>query len=170
MNPYRYFSLIFSYPTEETMQQIKELSGSGHLSTLRSLEVLGSVPLEKAQAEYTRLFISAYPALLCPPYESYYREGIVYGQSAVEVGELYEMQGLKFSLEGEPPDLLSAELDYLALTNDSSFLARVKEWVFEFTGRVKEYSKLYDVCADELETILNTNAADDKASMPKKPA
>jgi nitrate reductase assembly molybdenum cofactor insertion protein NarJ len=169
MNPYRYYSLVFSYPTEESLRQIKELGETGDFSALHSCGVLHAVPLEKAQAEYTRLFISAYPALLCPPYESYYREGIVYGQASVEVGELYERHGLKFSFEGEPPDLLSAELDFLALTNDRSFLARVKEWVFEFTGRVKEHSKLYDVCADELETLLNSDIANDKAGMPKSP-
>ncbi len=156
MNPYRYFSLIFSYPEKESLEEIRELSGNGHLSSFRSFKALGSVPLEKVQAEYTRLFISSYPALLCPPYESYYREGIVYGGSSVEVGELYERRGLKFSYEGEPPDLLSAELDFLAITNDSSFLRRLKEWVFEFTASVKEHSKLYDVCADELETFLKT--------------
>jgi nitrate reductase assembly molybdenum cofactor insertion protein NarJ len=152
VNPYRYFSLIFSYPTEESLRQIGELPGNGW----RSSEILSAVPLEKAQTEYTRLFISSYPALLCPPYESYYREGIVYGRSSVEVEELYEKHGLKYSYEGEPPDLLSAELDFLAITNDSTFLARMKEWVFAFTGRVKEYSKLYNVCADDLETFLKT--------------
>ncbi len=156
MNPYRYFSLIFSYPTKEGLDEIRELSGVGWLSSLRSLEAIDAVPIERAQAEYTRLFISAYPSLLCPPYESFYREGIVYGRSSVEVGELYEKRGLKFSCQGEPPDLLSAELDFMAITNDSSFLSRMKEWVFDFTGRVKEHSKLYDVCSDELETFLKT--------------
>lgn len=156
MNSYRYFSLIFSYPTEESLQEIRELSAAGQVSALRSFQAIGAVPLEKAQAEYTRLFISAYPALLCPPYESYYREGIVYGRSSVEVGELYEKHGLKFFCEGEPPDLLSAELDFLAITHDSLFLARMKEWVFDFTARVKENSNLYDACSDELETFLKT--------------
>jgi nitrate reductase assembly molybdenum cofactor insertion protein NarJ len=154
MNPYRYFSLIFSYPTEESLKEIRELSQAADASRLRCGEVLGTVPLEEAQAEYTRLFISAYPALLCPPYESYYREGIVYGNSAVEVGEWYEKRGLSFTCEGEPPDLLSAELDFLAITNDSVFLTRMKEWVFEFTGRVKKHSELYAACADEFENVL----------------
>jgi nitrate reductase assembly molybdenum cofactor insertion protein NarJ len=154
MNPYRYFSLIFSFPTDELLNEIRERSRSEDLANLHSGEAIGSVPLEEAQAEYTRLFISAYPAVLCPPYESYYREGIVYGQSSVEIGEWYEKSGLRFTYEGEPPDLLSVELDYLAMTNDSLFLARMKEWVFDFTERVKQHSTLYGPCVIELEAYL----------------
>jgi nitrate reductase assembly molybdenum cofactor insertion protein NarJ len=154
MNLYRYFSLLFSYPTEENLKAIGELIRTGGFTGLRSSEVLSSVPLEDAQAEYTRLFISAYPKLLCPPYESFYREGVVYGNSSIEVREWYEKQGLSFVFEGEPPDLLGAELDYLALTDDGAFLARMKEWVFEFTRLVKQNSALYGAVAAEMEDFL----------------
>jgi hypothetical protein len=30
----------------------------------------------------------------------------------------------------------------------------MKEWVFEFTGRVKKHSELYAACADEFENAL----------------
>ncbi len=154
MNPYRYFSLVFSYPTEESLQEIRNLSGTRGITGARPCEALCNLSLEEVQAEYTRLFISAYPALLCPPYESYYREGIVYGNASTEVGEWYQERGLRFAYEGEPPDFISAELDFLALTSDRMFLARLKEWVFEFTGRVKEHSRLYGPCAGELEDFL----------------
>ncbi len=154
MNAYRYFSLVFSYPTEEGLKELRAVSDAADLPGPHSGDALGAMPLEEVQAEYTRLFISSYPALLCPPYESYYREGIVYGNTAIEVRELYEKRGLKFSFEGEPPDLLSAELDFLAITNDGSFLARMKEWVYGFTERVRENSALYGRYADELETFL----------------
>ena len=154
MNLYRYFSLLFSYPTEERMKELVEISQDANGSLARSLELLTRVPIEELQAEYTRLFISAYPKLLCPPYESFYREGVVYGNSSIEVGEWYAKQGLRFSLEGEPPDILSAELDYLAITNDPAFLARMQEWVFEFTGLVKRNSTLYGPAAAEMEECL----------------
>jgi nitrate reductase assembly molybdenum cofactor insertion protein NarJ len=154
MNLYRYFSLLFSYPTEKGMKELVEISQDANGSLARSRELLARAPIEELQAEYTRLFISAYPKLLCPPYESFYREGVVYGNSSIEVGEWYAKQGLRFSLEGEPPDILSAELDYLALTNDPAFLARMKEWVFEFTGLVKRNSALYGPAAEEMEECL----------------
>lgn len=154
MNLYRYFSLLFSYPTEERMKELVEISQDANGSLARSREFLARVPIEELQAEYTRLFISSYPKLLCPPYESFYREGVVYGNSSIEVGEWYARQGLRFSLEGEPPDILSAELDYLALTNDPAFLERMQEWVFEFTGLVKRNSPLYGPAAAEMEECL----------------
>ncbi len=154
MNPYRFFSVVFSYPTEETMRELKAATGTGKIPGSRCAESLGSVPLEEVQAEYTRLFISAYPRLFCPPYESFYREGIVYGATATEVAEIYRRYGLNFICQDDPPDLLSAELDFLAITNSEEFLGRLKEWIFTFTEKVKSFSKLYGVCAGELEDLL----------------
>ncbi|MGE5173022.1 MAG: molecular chaperone [Betaproteobacteria bacterium] len=154
MNPYRYFSLIFSYPTEQNRRDLGKLSLVEGVAGLRSAEILGAVSLEELQAEYTRLFISAYPKLICPPYESYYREGIVYGNSSIEVGEWYQKRGLDFICEGEPADIVSAELEFLAITNDGPFLRRMKKWIFEFTGNVKQNSTIYGPCADELEKFL----------------
>ncbi|HUI45843.1 MAG TPA: molecular chaperone TorD family protein [Nitrospirota bacterium] len=154
MNPYRYFSLIFSYPTEENRRELGKLSMTEGVAGLHSAEILGAVTLEELQAEYTRLYISAYPTLLCPPYESYYREGIVYGNSSVEVGEWYQKRGLDFTCEGEPADVVKAELEFLAITNDGPFLKRMKEWIFKFTQNVKLNSTLYGPCADELEAYL----------------
>ncbi len=154
MNPYRYFSLMFSFPTEETLNGIRALSPAADDAGLHAGKALETATLEELQTEYTRLFISAYPKLLCPPYESYYREGVVYGNSSIEVAEWYRKSGLDFACEGEPADLVSAELDFLALTGDLAFLVRLKEWIFEFTGRVKEHSTLYGAAAAELESLL----------------
>lgn len=154
MNLFRYFSLVFSYPTEETLQELGEMFRAADFSCLFCEKALKSVSLEDVQAEYTRLFISAFPRLLCPPYESYYREGVVYGDASVEVGELYAKRGLQYSYEGEPPDLFSAELEFLALTNDETFLERMKEWVFDFTSGVREHSKIYGRCAEAFEDFI----------------
>ncbi len=154
MNRYRYFSLLFSYPTEETLRQIRDLSGTGDVARLRSRDALEVAPLEDVQAEYTRMFISAYPKLLCPPYESYYREGLVYGSSTVATGEWYRKQGLDFMLEGEPPDHLSVELEFLAILEDRAFLEKLREWIYQFTERVKNNSAIYGRCAEDLEDFL----------------
>ena len=70
------------------------------------------------------------------------------------MAEFYRAHGLNFAYEGEPPDLLSAELDFMAITNNKAFLKRLKEWVFGFTERVKKHSEIYGVCSDELEEFL----------------
>ncbi|MDI6728209.1 MAG: molecular chaperone TorD family protein [Thermodesulfovibrionales bacterium] len=152
MNPFRYFSLVFSYPTEEMLEEIEELSAD--FPGMRCSEILRGMPIEDVKAEYTRLFISAFPALLCPPYESFYREGVVYGNTSAEVCEIYKSHGFDYVYEGEPPDLLSVELDFLSMTNDGDFLDRLKEWIFDFTERVKRHSSLYGILAEELENFI----------------
>ncbi len=156
MNCYRYFSLLFSYPTEENLREIRDLSKSGDVVGLRSHEALMNLPLDEVQAEYTRMFISAYPAMLCPPYESYYREGLVYGNSSVAAAEWYQKHGLDFTFEGEPPDHLSVELEFLAIVKDRVFLERLREWIYKFTERVKTNSRIYGTCAEDLEDFLKT--------------
>ncbi len=154
MNLFLYFSLLFSYPTEETLRQIRDLSRNADIAGLRSRDALEAAPLEEVQAEYTRMFISAYPKLLCPPYESYYREGLVYGNSAVAAGEWYRTQGLDFTLEGEPPDHLSVELEFLAIRKDRAFLEKLREWIYQFTELVKSNSTISGRCAEDLEDFL----------------
>jgi nitrate reductase assembly molybdenum cofactor insertion protein NarJ len=154
MNPFRYFSLVFSYPTEDTLRQITELSGNGNCASMRSRQALCGVALEEIQAEYTRMFISAYPALICPPYESYYREGQVYGASSIEAREWYRTNGLDFMHEGEPPDHLSVELEFLALTGNRAFLQRLRQWIYKFSERVKVNSAVYGSCAEDLEIFI----------------
>ncbi len=157
MNPYRYFSLMFSYPTEATLGQIRDMSNkNGDVAGLLSRDALQAIPLEEIQAEYTRMFISAYPQLLCPPYESYYREGLVYGNSSVAAHEWYRRHGLDFTFEGEPPDHVSIELEFLAITKDVAFLEKLREWIYEFTKRVKNHSVIYGRCAEDLEDFLKT--------------
>lgn len=154
MRAYGLFSLLFSYPTQEVLRAVEELSRHEALSELESVKLLGSVDMEELQTEYTRLFVNSYPTLLCPPYESFYREGVVYGNASREVEESYRRQGLTYVYQGEPPDHISVELDFLAATRDEGFLARMRQWVPQFTARVKENSTVYEVFARELDEIL----------------
>ena len=152
---FKLFSLIFSYPSQDVVEEIRRMADE--FPELKpALERFTGTDLEELQVEYTRLFISDHPTLLCPPYESYYREGIVYGNASVEVREFYGSRGLDYVYESEPPDHISVELDFLAITGDREFLERLKEWVFEFTRRVKEHSDIYGVFAEKLEKHLES--------------
>lgn len=158
-NYFKLFSLIFSYPSHEVLEEIKQMADK--LPELKpeiksAIEKFVETEIEELQTEYTRLFVSSHPTLLCPPYESYYREGIVYGNASVEVREIYESHGLRYTYEGEPPDYISVELDFLAITGDRKFVERFKEWIFHFTRRVKEHSNIYGVFAEALEKYLDS--------------
>lgn len=76
--------------------------------------------LEQLQIEYTRLFINATPSVVAPPYSSVYldQEGNLYGPSAVWVKQFYQQHGFDLAGEGDIPDHLVLELDFLALLID----------------------------------------------------
>lgn len=157
MNEFRLFSLIFSYPDETTLKEISKLKEVEELSDYREkIEEFLKIPVQEVQPEYTRLFINSYPELLCPPYESFYRDGSVYGETSIEVREIYQKQGLEYKATGEPPDSVSAELDFLAITAHPGFLSRFGKWISSFTERVKRHSKIYGVWAVDLENFLKT--------------
>jgi len=70
----------------------------------------------KLRVEYTRLFISAYPKVPCPPYESVYttEDKLTMGESTLDVLRFYN----KFSLGlvedfNEPPDHIAVELEFM---------------------------------------------------------
>jgi nitrate reductase assembly molybdenum cofactor insertion protein NarJ len=152
---FRLFSLLFAYPAPEVVKSIEELLQHESLAKLESAKLLDTVDLADLQTEYVRLFVNSYPTLLCPPYESFYREGTVYGNTVNQVRELFKQSGLAYVYEGEPPDHISAELDFLAETGDQSFTNRMCQWVPEFTARVKKNSAEYKVFARELEDLLH---------------
>jgi nitrate reductase assembly molybdenum cofactor insertion protein NarJ len=145
-------SLIFSYPTEDVLQRIREVSKSVNLSP--ALKSFIDADRSEIESVYTALFINSYPTLPCPPYESYYKEGRLYGDSTEEVRRIYRQNGLEFS-HVEAPDHISAELEFLALTGDREFFERMKGWIFDFTAKVKSQKTIYLAFSEELEKIFS---------------
>jgi len=155
MMSYSLFSLAFSYPTQDVVCAISEMSKQESLSTFGSVRDLGTLQLEELQAEYTTLFVNTCPTLPCPPYESFYREGVVYGNTVNEVLAIYRQKGLAYVCQqGEPPDHISVELDFLSQTGDHDFLARMRQWVPRFTASVKNSTSVYEAVARDLENLL----------------
>lgn len=151
-NPFKIFSLIFSLPTEEIIEELKRMDIP--VLSEESKKILKETDLEKLKIEYTRVFVNAFPKVPCPPYESYYREGNVYGETSIQVEKIYKQHGLKYSYEGEPPDHISVELEFMALKNDQKFLERLKQWIPKFTECVKKNSEIYAPIAKDLENFI----------------
>ncbi|MEK6776839.1 MAG: molecular chaperone TorD family protein [bacterium] len=114
--------------------------------------------------EYTRLFINAFPTLRVPPYESYYREKRMMGRAAMECLFLYRSDGLTVRDEGELPDHIVSQLEYLGFlclaesaaqagSPDAVPVLRRKQrefyekhimtWVPDFCFRVQSHSKIH---------------------------
>jgi nitrate reductase assembly molybdenum cofactor insertion protein NarJ len=147
---FKLFSLIFSYPDEEKIEQSIKLARDLGFAEIE--EVLKKTDLEDLETEYTKLFISSFPSIPCPPYRSYFVEGTIYGKASVEVKELYEDSGLEYIYESEPPDHISVELEFLSIENryDNGFL----DWFCKFAECVKKNSKIYGVFAKNFERFI----------------
>jgi nitrate reductase assembly molybdenum cofactor insertion protein NarJ len=154
MMVFRLFSLLFSYPSPEVVKLIEQLSNNKIFAKVESVSVFNSADLADLQVEYTRLFVNSYPTLLCPPYESFHREGALYGNAVTEVLQLYHQYQLEYVYDGEPPDHISVELDFFAETSDQEFLDRMRQWIPQFTAGVKKNSTIYGVFAGDLEDLL----------------
>jgi DMSO reductase family type II enzyme chaperone len=122
--------------------------------------------LLELEKEYTRLFITAYPRVVAPPYSSVYldKEQFVWGKSTAEAARLYEAAGLGMNRNyHDIPDHIAAELEFVSYliaeqqkgdeqgspsTEQMSALEKrfltehLYKWVQAFFNRVAEYSRM----------------------------
>lgn len=76
------------------------------------LDALHGEALEDLQTEHVRLFINAWGGAPCPPYESVYADGQMWGEAAQAVIALYAQWGVEET--GEMPDHAAVELAFAA--------------------------------------------------------
>ncbi len=134
-------SRLFDYPEGLTVPS--ELAGTAVASWVKDM---GNVSLKELQAEYVRLFINTLPELPCPPYGSFYIEGVLMGESTVRLKNLHLSYGLQTD---EMADNIAVELELLALLGalsgevapvreDYEFvLNHLKRWLPGFLDRVE---------------------------------
>jgi TorA maturation chaperone TorD len=187
---YRFLSQCFSHPDkdlpglfdsariEEFLQSWRYLGLDAEEAVARITNWLTRYPdygtaLLELGKEYTRLFITAYPKVVAPPYSSVYldKERLVWGKSTAEAARLYEAAGLGISENfHDIPDHIAAEFEFASYLiseqlrdRDNStritaldqiqkdFLSgHLLRWSPEFLSRVAEFSQIpfYQVVAD----------------------
>jgi TorA-specific chaperone len=93
---------LFIRPPNEAV--VTSLLGEGH-----------DVNLDVLAAEFTELLRGLRKTSPPPPYESLYREGVILGETTTQVLKSYHAFGIHPTdgLEGEPPDHISLELDFM---------------------------------------------------------
>jgi TorA maturation chaperone TorD len=107
----RLISGLLASPAIDSLEVLHELAGKhGWLS--QSVAELGSVGLEDWQAEHARLFISGHPKTACPPFESAFVGGSMFGAACDQLGDLYRRAGLQAEIT--PPDYLGTQLECAA--------------------------------------------------------
>jgi TorA maturation chaperone TorD len=111
----RLFSGLLASPGNESLDVLRELAGE-HAWLGESVAELELTPLEEWQAEHARLFISGHPKTVCPPFESAFLGGAMFGAACDQLGDLYRRAGLQ--AEGAPPDYLGTLLECAAYLRD----------------------------------------------------
>ncbi len=113
---YRFFARIFSYPDQSLIEDLtEEVATAVGLLSFEPPAAALAPQLSDLQVGYTALFISKHGGVPAPPYGSVYLEevGQLMGQTSLCVLQAYEGEGLIHEEGGEPPDLISTELEFL---------------------------------------------------------
>ncbi len=170
---FRFLSQVMAYPDNNFLKALLEIKKKNFKNTpfINSLvELAEKENLNELQAEHTRLFISGFPNTSCPPYESFFLEGRLFGNANNIVQNIYS----KWAIDVEPAmaDHLATELEFLALlkaltetSNDFSdaketissfFNQHILNWFPKFAETLKANSqnKFYVLYADVLLELL----------------
>lgn len=147
------YSILFYTPTPQSIEEARRLASI--LGETDVLEIIGNLGYEGLLKEYTRTFHGGVKAGKCPPYESFYREGLQFGETSVIVAKLMESEGFELSVEGELPDHIAVELEFASLTLNESILGRLGEWVPRLHECLKGSSPVYAKLAMKLVELLN---------------
>ena len=105
---------------KKVLECVEKLPKTSSFKTIGLLEKLANqiVGLDslKLKVEYTRLFISSYPKVPCPPYESVYttEDRLTMRENTLNVLRFYNRFGLGLvETFNEPPDHIAVELEFM---------------------------------------------------------
>jgi len=199
---YRFLSRCFSHPDRKLIElfddtRVEEVSQAWHCLGMEGSEGINKAanwlavwPSHEATLlellkEYTRLFITACPKVVAPPYSSVYlsSEKLIWGNSTADVAKMYEAAGLTMS-EGyhDVPDHISAELEFASYliaeqmkSDEQGSLAseqllalekrllteHLYKWAPDFFNRVVEYSMMtfYGMMAEPANRFIEWDIA-----------
>lgn len=112
----RELSLLLAMPADDSIPVLRAMGET--LCWLKPvLAELESLPLERWQAEHTRLFLNGYPRVACPPFASAYRQGQMGGSAVGDLQGLYRRAGLQAT--DLPADYLGTLLECAAFLLES---------------------------------------------------
>ena len=163
-NSYRILADCYYRPDDELLKTLESFDPEAFEESL--LIVVRSAPraddIERHIVDYSKLFVGPFK-LLAPPYGSVYLEdGKFMGDSTLDAGNLYGLEGLDIVIK-DAPDHISVELEFMyflvlaeaeARQNDNleeaarlhdrqvSFLrVHLGSWVSEFAENIEQHSE-----------------------------
>ena len=156
---YRILAECYRSPDEELLRALGDLGAPGGSALDQIVQAAASGDVEKLRIDHARLFIGPYK-LPAPPYGSVYLEdGVLMGNSTVDVKDFYREEGMEASGE-EAPDHITAELEFMCVLigkemeavkvgdldtanqyrqKQKTFLGvHLGAWIAEFTARIQQ--------------------------------
>ncbi|MEM1759040.1 MAG: molecular chaperone TorD family protein [Acidilobaceae archaeon] len=146
------YSILFYKPTPELVVKAREIAEI--LGDDIALSVIDELGYEGLLREYSKAFKPGSRGRVCAPYESYYREGLIYGDTSVELRKHYKSRGYELLVEGELPDHIAVELEYASITLDKEIIRRIKTWLPRLVEDLKNCSMIYAKLGENLLRIL----------------
>ena len=80
----RVLSMLLGAPDGDAREAVADLARQFPWLDAATAQ-LRKLPLEEWQAEHTRLFVNGFPSTPCPPFESAYRDGHLFGARVDEL-------------------------------------------------------------------------------------
>ncbi|MCP4377351.1 MAG: molecular chaperone TorD family protein [bacterium] len=111
---YRILAECYHSPDSEFLQALGGLAGAGAGAVDQIVQAAVGIDLEKLQIDHARLFLGPYKLLAAPYGSVYLEEGVLMGNSTMNVEEFYRQEGLEASDE-EVPDHITAELEFMCV-------------------------------------------------------
>ena len=160
----RLLATLLATPADDALAALHELA-SGDLELQEAFAELTPLPLDRWQGEHTRLFVSAFPKVPCPPFESAYRHGQMDGKATIELEKFYRRIGLES--KEIPADYLGVILECAAWLMEqpgeemAGHLAELWQqhlalWLPQFSADLQRESelRLYRLLGERLGALL----------------
>ncbi len=139
---YKAMSLLLGGPRyyDKLRAILGSVEGSLRDVLARAIESCGQGDPDVPRTQYTSCFVANIKGVPVPPYESWYREGRIYGRVVHDLAKWYRKYGV--SPTTVPEDHASAELEFAAVLYGSGLVEEgdrfVREHVLSWMGRLAE--------------------------------
>jgi TorA maturation chaperone TorD len=111
---YAFFANVFSYPEEDLLSYLKEVTEYPSVAGLgEDQRPPATKELEPLQVDYTGLFISRLGGVAAQLYGSVYIDGTLAGESTLQVAVQYAAEGLEVGDSLEVVDFLPTEMEFM---------------------------------------------------------
>ena len=153
---YKFFSLSFLNPDLERFNKLRSIlddlddSFPNYNWFRRFLFSLSEKDLSDLRVEYTKLFVNAYPSVLCPPYESYFKHKRLSHPEVVSgLRTFYSLLG--YDVTGVASDHISAELEfmYIIILSELPGEEKLKLQVEFLSDHLRHWALDFSMCVEE---------------------